>query len=434
MIVRKNETVVLLLFLLLGLTAWPRAAAAQGAEESCVTCHGGLGGPLAEPVEAYAGDVHAEEGFGCVACHGGDAQEMGMGAMDPAVGYIGVPEHRDIPMVCGRCHSSAQFMRQYNPSLRVDQVAEFRTSIHGRDLFERDDQRVATCASCHPAHSIKPPSDPTSSVNPLNVSATCSMCHADEELMAPYGHPTDQHEEYEKSVHWHMLSEEGDLSAPTCNDCHGNHGAAPPGISWVGNVCGQCHMVMGELFTESLHSQTFAMLGNPGCATCHSNHGVQLAGDELLGVGEGAACGMCHVESDGGGQVATEMRVLIDSLRVSTEQADSILSRAENAGMEVSQAQFDLSGAITALVSARTAVHSFSVDAVREEVDAGLEISSGAQARGQGALEELQFRRMGLAVSVSIILVLIVGLVLTIRLLERRAGMGPAATTGSEGQ
>jgi hypothetical protein len=395
---------------------------AQVAEESCVTCHAALTSDarLSAPVEAYAQDVHAAKGFGCVSCHGGDAEEMGMNSMDPARGYIGVPPRQDIPLVCGRCHSDADFMRRYNPSVRVDQVAEYRTSVHGHRLLERGDTNVATCSGCHPAHLMKPPSDPTSSVNPLNVAETCSACHASAELMEPYGIPSDQHEKYQRSVHWEMMSVEGDLSAPTCNDCHGNHGAAPPGVSWVGNVCGQCHSVMAELFAGAEHSRVFAMLGRPGCATCHNNHEIVRAGDELLGLGENSACSMCHSESSAGGQVATEMRVLIDSLRLASATADSILARAEHAGMQVSQAQFDLNQANTSLISARAAVHSFSVDSVRTQVDAGLEIAGQAHVRGERAMADLQFRRMGLAISAVIIVALIVGLMLKIRQVEAK--------------
>jgi hypothetical protein len=399
--------------------AQPSPGLAQQEEESCITCHAALGDErLSNPVELLADDVHADASFGCVACHGGDGSMMSMASMDPARGYVGVPEPHEVELVCGRCHSDAQFMRQFNPSLRVDQVAEYRTSVHGTRLAQFGDQKVATCISCHPAHSIKPPGDPSSSVHPLNVAGTCGSCHSDADYMEPYGIPTDQREKYELSYHWHMLSEVGDLSAPTCNDCHGNHGAAPPGISWVGNVCGQCHTVMSELFAESFHSPIFAMMGRPGCATCHENHDIEPAGDELLGLTEGAACRMCHSETSAGGAVASLMRSQIDSLVTAFETADSILDRAENAGMEVSEALFALGDARTALISARTAVHSFSLDMVSEEVEAGLETTSQAHAQGQRALEELQFRRMGLAVSVGVILLLIVGLVLKIKQLE----------------
>ncbi len=96
--------------------------------------------------------------------------------------------------------------------------------------------------------------------------------------------------------------------------------------------------------------------------------------------------------------------------------------------MEVAEAQFSLNQVTTALVSARTAVHSFSVEAVEREVEAGLEITREAYGRGERALQELQFRRMGLAISVGIILALIVGLVLKIRQLERKAQVGPSKT------
>ncbi len=403
---------------------------AQATEESCVTCHLLLDESLSSPVKRFAEDIHAARGFGCVSCHGGDATVVGPEAMDPARGYIGKPERQEIVQLCGRCHSDARFMRQFDPSLRVDQVVEYQTSVHGRRLMEFDDPNVATCASCHTPHSIKPPSDPNSSVHPLRVSETCGSCHADPERMEPYGIATDQLDRYSQSLHWEMLSVEGDLSAPTCNDCHGNHGAAPPGISWVGNVCGGCHSVIAELFDGSFHSQFLTLLGMPGCATCHNNHDIRRTSDELLGLGDDAVCARCHSDESKGGEVAVAMRSFIDSLGTAFEAADSILSRAENAGMEVSQAQFELNDALSARVRARNAVHTFSVDAVAEEVESGLEVTRAAHERGSAALAELRFRRTGLAVSALIILALIVGIVLTIRATEERVTASVDTITG----
>ncbi len=378
----------------------PSAATAQPQEaevDNCRACHLVLGDArLADPARAFPDDIHSARGFGCVACHGGDATDPGISSMDPAKGFLAKPERAQVAEFCGRCHSDADFMRRYNPSLRVDQVAEYATSVHGRRLLELGDLKAATCVSCHPAHSIRPPSDPLSSVNPLNVPATCATCHGDAEYMEPYGIATDQLERYHQSVHWEAMSVEGDMSAPTCNDCHGNHGAAPPGISWVGNVL-------------------------PGCAACHDNHDITRPSDELLGLGEEAVCSRCHSEGDPGGQVASAMRSLIDSLATAYHEADSILEHAEHAGMEVSQAQFELNGASTALISARAAVHSFNVIAVKDEVEQGLEIAATAHELGRQAADRLQFRRMGLAVSVVIIVALIIGLLLKIREVEHRA-------------
>ncbi|MBI3007372.1 MAG: cytochrome c3 family protein [candidate division NC10 bacterium] len=407
---------------LLALLVWPSPAAAQQTAEGCATCHLETGDErLAKPVKEFAGDIHAAKGFGCVSCHGGDAKEGGMEAMDPAKGYIGKPERQQIAALCGRCHSDARFMKRYNPALRVDQVVEYATSVHGRRLAALGDPKVATCVSCHPAHAIRPPSDPPSSVHPLRVAETCGGCHADAKYMTSYRIPTDQLRKYRRSIHWLTMAEKGDLSAPTCNDCHGNHGAAPPGISWVGNVCGQCHAVMADLFAKSRHAKVFTQMGAPGCATCHENHEIRQASDEMLGLGDVAVCAGCHAAEDPGGKGAVAMRVLIDSLRGESEKAHAVLLQAEQAGMEVSQAQFELKGARDALVKARAAVHAFTVEAVKQEVEAGMGIATKAYARGVRALKDLQFRRKGLAVSVVIILALIVGLVFKIREVDRSA-------------
>lgn len=398
-------------------------ALAESPVDGCTACHGALEAPrLSAPVQLFSNDIHRSKGFGCAACHGGDPQATGKEAMDPAKGYLGTPSHEQISQICARCHADAQFMRRYNPALRVDQLAEYRTSVHGRRLTELHDQKVATCASCHTPHAIRPVSDPRSTVHPLKVVDTCGRCHGDATYMAGYDIPTDQLATYKRSVHWSALTAKGDLSAPTCNDCHGNHGAAPPGIASVGNACARCHSVQGELFAGSRHREAFAAMGAPGCATCHSNHEIAPATDPMLGLNEadGALCATCHAADDVGGQAAVAMRALIDRLRNALEASTQILTRAERSGMEVSQAQFDLNGATDALIKARTAVHAFTADAVRAEVAPGLDIATRAHARGQQALADLEFRRLGLFASLVVIGLVIVGLVLKIREIERR--------------
>ena len=92
--------------------------------------------------------------------------------------------------------------------------------------------------------------------------------------------PTNQLADYQKSVHYAALTKGNDLSAPTCNDCHGNHGAAPPGVGAVANVCGTCHAVFATKFATSVHSQIF----DKGCVECHSNHAVLKPSDDMLGI------------------------------------------------------------------------------------------------------------------------------------------------------
>lgn len=404
------------------LALWAARGQAQPAgADNCATCHLAIGDErLEKPAKDYARDVHKAKGFGCVACHGGNEKEASMEAMDPGKGYIGKPGRKQGVQVCARCHSDATFMKRYPSSLPVGQATEYATSVHGRKLREADDPKVATCVSCHPAHSIRPRSDPTSSVYPLRVAETCGACHGDAKYMEGRRVPTDQLAKYKQSVHGKAMIVKGDLSAPTCNDCHGNHGAAPPGITWVGNVCGQCHTVMADLFRKSVHAKAFVDMGTPGCATCHDHHAIREAGDRMLGLGRDAVCTTCHAAADKGGQTAVETRALIEGLAGRHRAARELLDRAEHAGMEVSQAKFDLDGARDALVKARAAVHAFTVDAVRAETTAGAAIADKAHARGVRALKDLAFRRQGLGISVVIILAVIAGLLLKIRQVDRR--------------
>jgi hypothetical protein len=156
----------------------------------------------------------------------------------------------------------------------------------------------------------------------------------------------------------------------------------------------------------------------PGCATCHGNHEIEPAEDSLLGLADGAICATCHSDSDPGGQAAMAMRADIDSLAAAIDDARSVLHEAEQAGMEVSAAQADLADANSSLVTGRAVVHSFSPEAVSEAVAPGLEVAGASYASGIEALDDLRIRRIGLVISVGIILMLVLALTLKIRQIE----------------
>ena len=399
------------------LASAPRDAAAQTlpTSEDCRDCHLSLDDErLSGPAVSYEGDVHAAAGLGCLACHGSGGADQ----VAATTGFLAAPERREIPGMCGRCHSDAAFMRQFNPALRVDQVTEYWTSGHGQRLRERNDPDVATCIDCHPAHDIRPPDDPSSTVYAANVVATCARCHADPERMAGRGIPTDQVLEYRSSVHGQLLYDEGDLSAPACNDCHGNHGAAPPGMASVRNVCGQCHTVMADYFDQSAHGEIFNQSDLAGCATCHEHHAVQSASEETLHARSQDVCQSCHVPPDTLGLQFERMAAVIDTLGIAHDRSLAVLEEAENAGMEVSQAFFELEEINTVRTRARSAIHTFRVGPVRAEVEAGLEMAERAAVRGGDALDEHHFRRIGLGLSSAIIVLLIIGLLMKIRQLE----------------
>ena len=409
-------------FLLLGLGGALLAGEAARAQPPvdpgrCIACHlDQTDDRLAAPARGFVEDVHGRAGFDCLACHG--APRAGEPA-HTASGFLGVPDRRAIPLICGRCHSDAAYMRDFDPSMRVDQVQEYLTSGHGIRLMEHADPDVATCSDCHPAHGIRPPTDLESTVHPLRVAETCGECHADAALMASHSLPADAVDEYRTGVHGQLLLESGDLSAPTCNDCHGNHGAAPPGIGSVRNVCGQCHTVMADFFAQSRHADIFEREDLPGCVTCHGNHLIATTSDSLLVTRGREVCASCHDAGDPAGREFLVMKGMIDSLQAAFAASRALLEDAENRGMEVSQALFELEEVNNALTKARSAIHSFAVEPVRTEVDAGLAVTAAGLQRGGVALREYLERRMGLGAATLFILVLIAAIIARIRALER---------------
>lgn len=385
--------------------------------EDCRSCHLRQSEDrLSAPARDYDEDVHATTGFGCLACHG----TGGMDRLDPTKGFLSAPPRSEIVPLCSRCHSDGAFMRQFNPNLRVDQESEYWTSVHGTRLRQDGDTSVATCIDCHPAHNIRPPSDPASSVHPTHVVETCSRCHTDAARMARYGTPTDQAEDYRKSVHAQKILD-GDLSAPVCNDCHGNHGAAPPGLGSVRNVCGQCHSVMADFFDQSGHEEIFDDADMPGCVTCHGNHAILMPSDANLETRSAEICAQCHDSSDPAGRTFGEIALVLDSLDRAAEASRAVLEDAHDKGMEVSQALFELEDFTNVEIKARHAIHAFAVEPVRKEAEPGFEIAARAEERGDAALEEHGFRRVGLAVSAGIILLLITALFLKVKDSEAKA-------------
>ena len=390
-------------------------------KSSCIECHVKLNDPrLSNPAKLFDNDVHRGRGLSCNDCHGGDPNaDTSEAAKDPGKGYLGKPRTVDIPAYCGKCHSDANLMKKFNPSLRVDQESEYYTSVHGR-LLKTGEQRVATCISCHTVHGIRAVSDPLSSVYPLNVADTCAKCHGNADYMRAFKIPSDQVTKFKTSVHAKALYNKQDLSAPTCNDCHGNHGAAPPGIASVANVCGQCHARQADLFQTSPHKAAFDQKGLAECITCHSNHDIATPSDQMIGSQQGALCVNCHTNGDKGITAAAHMRTRIDELIASINKSSEILSVAERKGMEVSKPKFDLKGATDALTHARVLIHSSSTTEVDKVVAPGLEVAGKGYQAGLDALAELSFRRKGLAVSLVFILFLALLVYLKIRQIETR--------------
>ena len=326
----------------------------------------------------------------------------------------------NVTKTCAKCHSDATFMQTYNPALPVDQLEKYRASIHGM-RNTRGDAKVAACAACHGSHDIRSAKDAKSKVYAANLPITCGTCHTNAQYMKGYRIPTDQVKKFSKSIHGKALLEKHDLAAPSCNDCHGNHGATPPGVESISKVCGTCHALNADLFSTSPHKKAFDARRLPECETCHGYHEIVAATDDLLGISPSAVCSRCHRENQNvkGYIAAKTMRVLIDSLEQSERYASMLVDDAEQKGMEISEAKFKLRDAHQARLQSRTMVHSFDQEKFREGIEKGLAIASLVAEEGKHSIDEYYFRRWGLGIATLIITIVAVSLYLTIRRIER---------------
>ncbi len=320
--------IIILLLMIAG-----SAFAAPPAKTSCVVCHSSdmFDAVAKAKLKNIGDDVHIQVGLSCHDCHGGNPDPKlaeDPSAMDPKYKpspFVGKPTREQMPEFCGKCHSSAEYMKRFNPSARVDAVSEYRTSVHGQRLA-KGDANVAVCTDCHGVHGILRKDNPASRVYPTHVAETCSQCHSDPKRMASYRDaygrplPVDQYERWRRSVHANAMFTKGDLTAPTCNTCHGNHGATPPGVESVALICGQCHGREAELFRKTAKHDGFIrhnefMAGGATCdnchegiapdvvattrrfnecVTCHENHGVMRPTVALLGPLPSVPCAFCH--------------------------------------------------------------------------------------------------------------------------------------------
>ncbi len=392
----------------------------------CGKCHGPAGSELKtrfkldDVLTAFRGSIHGRAlqsspaGPQCVSCHG----VHNIARVDQPRSPVHPGKVVD---TCARCHANASYMRDFNPTLPVDQREKYLTSVHGK-RHAAGDWKVATCVSCHSNHLILDAKDPRAPVYPANVPSTCAHCHANERTMAGYGIPTTQYRDYKQSVHGVALLKKADLNAPACNSCHGNHGAAPPGAASVIAVCGQCHQANEELYEKSAHRPVFERGKLPGCVVCHGNHLVHPPSDETVSFSATSPCGKCH-RNNGTDKAApgiVRIRGLLDSLNVGQKDAEGVLSRAENLGMDVSDARYSLKDVHQAEIQSRVAIHTFQAKDVEEAARPGITLVAQAHKAGLDAIQEYRFRRTGLGISTLIVTCVVILLYLKIRAIERR--------------
>jgi len=388
-------------------------------KNSCIECHQGLEDELLSPVEAFKLDVHQKFGLNCSDCHAGNpAGEDIDQAKDKT--FKGAPQRAKIPEFCASCHSNSTYMKGFNPGLRVDQLDLYWTSRHGQ-LLKNGDTKAAVCTDCHGAHGILASSHPKSKTFPWNIPETCSRCHSDQDYMKAYKILTNQLEDYKQSVHARSLFEKKDLSAPVCNDCHGNHGASPPEVASIAYVCRQCHSSTGELFSRSPHKKAYDENGISECEACHGNHKILPPSDTMLGTGEDAVCIQCHEVGSKPYEVASQIKGWLDEFIGKISQAETLLDRADRQGVEVSDPRFRLRDASTLLILVRNLTHSLDLAEVEKKIEEGEKVATEVRVAGESALKEARFRKEGLIITTFFIFLLAVAIFLKIRQIEKKS-------------
>jgi cytochrome b subunit of formate dehydrogenase len=240
------------------------AAAQQPDNSACQGCH----------EEGQKVAVSAHSNVACSSCH---------------TKHDDYPHPANIPKPkCETCHEHI--------------AADYRGGVHGQAVA-KGNQGAPDCETCHGAgHEVKLPDAASFRAN---VPETCGMCHS--EIV----------DQYKTSVHGKAIAQ-GNMSAPVCSDCHGEHNILPPDSDQspvnarnVRNTCGQCHGNVAlakrlglpqdrlTTFDASFHGLAAASGAQTvaNCASCHGIHNILPSKDAKSMVNAKnlpQTCGKCH--------------------------------------------------------------------------------------------------------------------------------------------
>jgi hypothetical protein len=165
---------------------------------NCTSCHGAHDvKPKADPTSR----VHrANIPSTCGTCHEGIKAQYVLGAHGTAR-----TDGARVAPVCSDCHSAHQIQRADVASWQLevirecgtchaDKIRTYRDTFHGQ-VTSLGYVRVATCASCHGAHTILPSADARSMTSKARVLSTCQQCHPNAtSRFAQYDPHADKHD------------------------------------------------------------------------------------------------------------------------------------------------------------------------------------------------------------------------------------------------
>ena len=442
----ENETISRAehLSILLGLQLRPQKMELM-LQNNCLLCHSDSANHSADTLFTVASepdaspghtnlkevveDVHFRNGLSCAGCHGGDpTADLGHAHVKEWPEKDRQKNRAWVVQFCARCHSDPATMHEFNQALPTDQLAKFKESPHGHRLLEQHDDRAPSCVSCHGVHGIRPAKDPLSKVYAQRVPETCGACHANSTTMAGITRadgsplPTTQLAEYKTSVHGRALLQRGELGAPACNDCHGNHSAIPPGVASVSRSCSACHSANASLFDGSKHKQAFDQHHWAECSKCHGNHAIAKTDDAMLATGSGALCTECHRQYSNNPDCEATANFFHQTITRMDQARTHLVAVSEKTaakGLDVDPINGQMTELTDALKRSRTHIHSFSRNTFQQAVLPGEAAIKQADLLVESARREYKFRQTGLAVSIGAIGLLMILIYLKLRQLEK---------------
>lgn len=189
---------------------------------------------------------------------------------------------------CMECHQTGLELG-FKDVPRVD-TEEIEMSAH----------KGMSCETCHSGIRVLPHEGMIESVD-------CQVCH------------TEEYTKYSDSVHGHAYVDRGEMDAPTCADCHGEHrilSHEDPGStvyrSEIPKTCAKCHENMAVVekyhikaespyleYSQSAHGKALLKDGlirvAAICTDCHGIHEIESEGYQEVSAHRPETCGKCHI-------------------------------------------------------------------------------------------------------------------------------------------
>jgi cytochrome b subunit of formate dehydrogenase len=262
--------------------------------EFCGGCHQSEKEIFTASVHRQAINSKIDNAPTCIKCHSSLMPTKDMGTNEAG---IKISQEK----MCLTCHGKKDAANGVTASY----VMGYEQSVHAKAL-QNGNGNAATCINCHGSHEIKKGGDPASPVSKKNIQNACAQCH--KEIASTYA----------TSIHGTALAK-GNMSAPACTDCHGEHKILGPKdanspvskLHVSAEVCTPCHnsVKMSEKFgiatgrSESYMESYHGLAVKAGkteaanCASCHGVHDILPSSDSRSRVNKAnlaATCGKCH--------------------------------------------------------------------------------------------------------------------------------------------